>query len=172
MQTRRATVADASGIASVHVSSWRAIYRGLMPQEVLDSLSVEQRSRGWRGLLARPELDTFVVGSEPVVGFCNLGPSRDADAPAATGEITAIYMEPASWRRGLGRQLLAAAIGRAQERGFGSLTVWVLRENDRARSFYYAVGFRPDGCERTDTSLTGSALHEVRYVLSLESQAA
>jgi ribosomal protein S18 acetylase RimI-like enzyme len=172
MHTRRATVADASGIATVHVSSWRAIYRGHMPQEVLDSLSVEQRARGWRSLLALPQLETFVAESEHVTGFCNLGPSRDRDAPPDTGEITAIYVDPDSWRQGLGRELLAAAIARAQERGFNSLTLWVLRENEQARSFYQALGFRADGCERTDTALIASPLNEVRYVLACGSQPA
>ena len=172
MQIRRATVSDASGIAAVHVSSWRAIYRGQMPQEVLDALNVEERSRGWRSLLPRPELDTFVSESERIIGFCNLAPSRDSDATGGTGEITAIYVEPSSWRKGHGRQLLAAAVAWAQERGFRCLTLWVLRENARARSFYEAFGFHHDGSARIDTALIRFPLHEVRYVLALQQQAA
>lgn len=40
MRTRDAVVEDAPGIARVHVESWRAAYAGLMPQAVLDDLSV------------------------------------------------------------------------------------------------------------------------------------
>jgi RimJ/RimL family protein N-acetyltransferase len=64
-------------------------------------------------------------------------------------------------------RLLAAARARAQERGFQRLTLWVLRENDQARSFYEALGFRQDGSARIDTALIGSPLREVRYVLAL-----
>ena len=37
---------------------------------------------------------------------------------------------------------MGAAIARARERGFSSLTLWVLRENEQARWFYEALGFR------------------------------
>jgi len=33
---RRATIDDAVDIADVHVATWRATYRGLMPQSLLD----------------------------------------------------------------------------------------------------------------------------------------
>jgi hypothetical protein len=49
---RRAVVEDAEAIAAVHVASWRAAYRGLIDQEVLDRLSVEQRAQAHRALLA------------------------------------------------------------------------------------------------------------------------
>lgn len=171
MQIRSAVVADAPGIASVHVSSWRAIYRGHMPPQVLDSLDVNERSRLWHSLLERASHDTLIAEHQGVRGFCHLAPSRDADAPPGTGEITALYVEPTSWRNGLGSQLLAAAVARARERDFHLLILWVLRENDRARAFYEATGFRPDGSERIDRALIGSPLHEVRYTRVLSSQA-
>ena len=41
---REATVADSAGIARVRIETWRAAYRGLVPQEVLDRLSVERET--------------------------------------------------------------------------------------------------------------------------------
>jgi len=40
---RPATPEDARAIAEVHVASWRYAYRGLLPDDVLDRLSVEER---------------------------------------------------------------------------------------------------------------------------------
>jgi hypothetical protein len=42
-----------------------------------------------------------------------------------------------------------------------------VRENDRARRFYEALGWQADGAVRTDTQLTGTAVHEVRYRTAL-----
>lgn len=168
MHPRRATISDANAIAAVHVSSWRETYRGHLPQPLLDSLSIEERARLWRFLLGRPELDTYVVEGEVVVAFCNLAPSRDPDARPDVGEIGALYVEPTSWRRGHGRQLIEAVAARASGRGMRSLTLWVLRENEPARSFYEAMGFVPDGMERLDDTISGAPLHDVRYGITLE----
>ena len=163
MRIRPASIEDAAAIAAVHIASWRAIYRGHMPDSVLDALDLEQRTIQWRQRLGVPDVDCLVAEAPPVVGFCNLAPSRDPHGVPDTGEITAIYLDPTHWRRGLGRKLVAAALARARERGYHAVTLWVLGENQRARSFYEAVGFFLDGGERTDTRLIGAPLHEVRF---------
>lgn len=61
---RPARITDADGIAEVHVRSWQAAYRGLMPQEVLDGLSVAQRAEGWRRILGDPESDSRTLVAE------------------------------------------------------------------------------------------------------------
>lgn len=48
MVIRRATPEDASGIAAVHVYSWQAAYRGVVPDDFLRSLSIEDRETVWR----------------------------------------------------------------------------------------------------------------------------
>ena len=164
MRIRVAVPGDASGIAAVHVASWRAIYRGHMPDAVLDALDVDQGAVRWRDRLAAPDVDCLVAEEASVLGFCSLTPCRDAAQEICAGEIAAIYLHPDHWRRGLGRALLAAAEPLAHKRGYRSLGLWALRENQRARSFYEAVGFARDGEERIDTGLIGSPLHEVRYV--------
>jgi hypothetical protein len=43
MITRDAELRDAGGIAKVHVRSWQAAYAGIVPDEDLAQLSVDQR---------------------------------------------------------------------------------------------------------------------------------
>jgi len=167
MELRTAIIGDARSIAAVHIASWRAIYKGHMPDDVLKGLDLEQRATGWQERLALTSIDCIVAEAPPVIGFCNVCASRDPDCEAATGEISALYLDPQHWRRGVGRRLVDAAVAQAQERGYRNLTLWVLRENQRARSFYEAVGFSRDGEGKTDTRIIGTPLHEVRYVKSL-----
>ena len=103
MELRAATIADARSIAAVHIASWRAIYEGHMPDDVLKGLDLEQRATGWHERLALPSIDCIVAEAPPVIGFCNVCASRDPDCEAATGEITALYLDPQHWRRGVGR---------------------------------------------------------------------
>lgn len=170
MTVRRAAAADTRSIAEVHVSSWQAAYRGLLPDSFLAGLSVERRTRVWDQLIPDPQLDTFVAedAGGKIVAFANLAPSRDSDALPDTGELTAIYAEPEHWGCGYGSALLRAVLAAARTRGFRRLTLWVLQSNRRATEFYERAGFTPDGAEKTETRSEEVILHERRHRLELE----
>lgn len=55
MKVRGASGDDAAAIAEIHVRSWQAAYRGVLPDELLDSLSVSERETSWRALLSGSE---------------------------------------------------------------------------------------------------------------------
>lgn len=160
MNVRAATPEDADAIARIHVDTWRAAYRGQIPEAYLDSLSTEERAKTWAGTLARPGPGKVLV-TDLLTGFCFFGPSRDGED--AVAEIFAIYVRPDSWRRGAGRLLCEEAQRDARSRECSAMTLWVLTTNERARRFYDHVGYAPDGGERTNTRLTGHPLHEMRY---------
>ena len=161
LTVRPATVDDARAIAEVHVASWQAAYRGLLPQEYLDGISVEQRAARRRESLANGHGTTLVaVDSGTVVGFAVTGRSRDEDADDSVGELYALYLRPDVWGVGAGAQLHDAALRSLA--GFGSNTLWVLDTNARARRFYERHGWQPDGVTKLDDRM-GVDLSEVRY---------
>ncbi len=136
---REARAEDARAIAQVHVESWRTTYRGLMPEEVLARLSVEDRENAWIGILRDRTKFTYVAESErSVVGFANGGPERTKD-PEYSGEIYAVYLLEEHQRRGIGRTLVHALAERLVREGLSSILVWVLTENPACR-FYEALG--------------------------------
>lgn len=55
-----------------------------------------------------------------------------------------------------------AGLRRLAEAGLRENLLWVLATNDRARRFYEAGGWRPDGATTRDDS-RGFSLFEVRY---------
>lgn len=172
MEVRPANVADAAQIAEIHVRSWQGGYEGLMPHDYLDGLDPRQRSEMWGRSLEQADWSrggTLVVSDDDarLVGFAHLRESRDDDADVTRiGEIWAIYLAPQSWGQGLGRELLATALQRLAEAGYDQVTLWVLDTNARARRFYEAAGFQPDGAVKVDDS-RGFPLREVRYRRSL-----
>ena len=164
MQVRRATVDDAAGIAAVHVASWQGAYRGLLPDAVLDSLSVEGRTAVWRRFLAEEGHVAFVAEDDggQVIGFVHTMAARDADADPSTGEVTSIYALPSAWGTGAGRELMAAAVDWLRSAGYRTATLWVLDSNARARRFYELAGWSPDGTTKDDV-VAGVSVTEVRY---------
>lgn len=149
---REAVLSDAPAVATVHVLSWQAAYRGLIPDSVLDGLSVETRTSLWEHHIPSGRVWVAFFGSE-LVGFATAGPSRDADA---TSELYAIYLLPSAWGTGLALPLATAALD-----GLSDVVVWVLEGNERARRFYERLGFRADGMTRQETMGT-AVLNEFR----------
>lgn len=99
---------------------------------------------------------------EGSVGFASFGPSRDEDAAPDTGELYAIYLAPEAWGKGAGRALLVRAEHELLATGFRAATLWVLEGNDRARRFYEAGGWGPDGRDQ-ELTIGGVSLLELRY---------
>jgi ribosomal protein S18 acetylase RimI-like enzyme len=170
---RAATEEDAGVIAGIHVRSWRAAYRGLMPDTYLDSLDPDEWAQRHRGriLIPEPGMTRWVAEREDgsVIAFAALGPARDPSPGPGAGEVYAIYVEPDLRRRGAGRALVAHAVETFRSQGFGTGTLWVLRDNAPARAFYEALGWRFDGAEK-DFEVPGfpdARVPEVRYVLPL-----
>ncbi len=169
MTIRPAHAVDAPAIAAINVETWRAAYRGQMPDAVLDGLNVERSTAAWTKQIGEPAgLVLVAVAEEAVIGYCLLIPSRDQDAnPQSVGEIAAIYVQPRHWRQGAGRALSAGALAPARERGCQTVTLWVLASNNAAHCFYEKMGFRPDDAVKTFKTKDGNELPEVRFRITL-----
>jgi GNAT superfamily N-acetyltransferase len=149
---RAARPEDARPVAEVHVDSWRHTYRGVLPDEYLDRLSVDDRESMWLGAFADPDPKSGALVAEAdghLVGFASFGPSRDEDAPDGTGEVPAIYVEPAALGTGVGRELFAAVTETLRDAGFTRATLWALEANASARRFYEKAGWSWDGAVST-----------------------
>jgi ribosomal protein S18 acetylase RimI-like enzyme len=169
IQLRRATEADASAIAEIHVRSWQRAYRGILPAPFLDGLRVVDREDGWRrGMTTLPhERHPWLAEVDGrIAGFVSAGPSRDDDADRQTGEVYAIYVDPDCWDRGIGRALFGHVTHDLRGHGYEVATLWVLAENRQARDFYEAAGWRTDSGLRSEL-IGGQPCEEVRYRLPL-----
>lgn len=168
MHFRYAEPRDLPALAKIHVETWRAAYRGLMPGSFLDALDESHALVRLTPVIeASPPRVGVVEVDDEVAGFCRFGPSRESDVPPRTVEIFALNVEPPRWRSGVGRLLTERVLVEARAQGFDACTLWVLSGNVRARGFYEAIGFGLDGATRTEAARSDHPLHEVRYRRSL-----
>jgi ribosomal protein S18 acetylase RimI-like enzyme len=162
VNVRAARPDDARRIAEIHVETWRDAYPGVMPQKVLDGLSVDEREQLWQEWIPNLETNTFVAELDgEVVGFVSVGPCW---SDRAIGELYAIYVAPTGQGRGAGLALMGAGVGALSE-SWEEAILWVATENPQARRFYERYGWEVDG-ERVDESIPGASVPAPRYRLS------
>jgi L-amino acid N-acyltransferase YncA len=162
VRIRRATLADAPGIARVHVDSWRSTYAGLVPDGILDSLSYEDRTaQRIRQMESAPPAVVHLVAETDkgeIVGFAVAGPERTGNQ-RFRGELYAIYLFDLWQGQGIGTLLLTAVASHLLEHGLHSMLVWVLAGNPAER-FYAAMGGIPVA---EQTIEIGAPLREIGY---------
>jgi ribosomal protein S18 acetylase RimI-like enzyme len=170
VQIRDATVEDTAAIADIHVSGWRTAYRGVVPDQHLQSLSVEKRQAYWISAIEKGEpLVRVASGANGISGWVAFAGSRDSDARPRTGEVWAIYVAPTVWTQGVGRHLLTKACAELHGMGYSAVTLWVLAKNERACKFYERLGFVPEESAVKVVNIGGAELREVRYARELAS---
>lgn len=138
---RPAVLEDAHAIANVHVRTWQTTYLHILPEEFLETLSVETREEMWKRFFTSSVQDSVLYVAEvdgEVVAFANCGPKRD-DYDDYDCELYAIYMLQEYQRKGIGRALIKAAAARLVKDGCKKMYVWVLERNP-AIGFYEAIG--------------------------------
>ena len=145
---RPARVEDAEAIGWISVTAWRETYAGIMPDDYLAALSIEQRAAAFRDGIAKPgdKQAIFVAldGTARVVGFAVSGPTREVSL-GTDGEIFAINLVAAAKRQGLGLRLMAAMAAHLSNQNFSQAGLWVIDQNASARRFYETL----DGHETT-----------------------
>jgi GNAT superfamily N-acetyltransferase len=142
-RVRQAAESDIPGIAKVLVDSWNSTFRGFLPDDFLDGMSLERQEQRHRRTFAIAETTYHVAVdavTEDVVGFASGGPIRHP-LSAYQNELYAIYLLEAWQGQRIGTHLLRAAAGDFSRSGRQGLAVWVLAGNPN-RAFYARHGGR------------------------------
>ncbi len=171
MLLRPAQPEDALAVAGVHVRSWQAAYRNILPDEYLNQLRPEDRAAKYDFATRDPLKPQTIVAVEeemnPAIrGFATIMPVTDSEMPEY-GELCALYVDPQHWGKGIGVALLSAARAQMFEQGFRNAILWVLTGNVRAERFYRIDGWAADGIRRKAT-VWDIEVDEVLYARPLE----
>ena len=130
------------GKGMVHYTAWQETYSGLMPEEILSSLSVEQCA-----VWAKQWADSTLVAlcQEQVIGFaCYCQQARDFTGRKNTSEIMALYVLSDHQHKGVGRALMEQCLRRLPH---PAVVLYVLKGNKNAMEFYRHMGFELTGKE-------------------------
>jgi ribosomal protein S18 acetylase RimI-like enzyme len=141
-ELRRAIASDLPQIAWLHVQSWQTAYRGVVPEELLRSMSAERSLPGWQKTYdSFPDNLAVAYDQAGIAGFCCAGPVVDSDKNHPfTFEIYGIHVRPDCHRKGLGSELVVQAFDRMRALGLDGAIVWTLEALAQSRRFYEKQG--------------------------------
>ncbi|MFC0399302.1 GNAT family N-acetyltransferase [Paraburkholderia rhizosphaerae] len=170
LSLRTASATDADLVASIHAASWQASYRGLLPEDFLDSEVVRERATYWHARMNAPGADRRLVliaerRAEPIAFACV---ERQPGSPWGA-LLDNLHALPAHQRNGAGSLLLYAVQNWAREQGETQLCLYVLEANAAAIAFYERRGWRLSGAE--PDRVGGVDITMLRYLYRLDDAA-
>ena len=140
MIVRAADLRDRDAIVALHIESWRASYRGLLPDDFLDGPVEPERVEHWQNFLTSTDADriTLIAISDDVLaGFVSVARSDSGDFDAY---IEHLHVRPGLKGQGIGRRLLGEAARRLVDKGYRSAYLLVFDGNADAIGFYERLG--------------------------------
>lgn len=167
LSLRAATVADAALIASIHTTSWRATYRGLLPDAFLDGEVAQERADWWQARMRAPggerRIVLIAVLDDKPIGFVCVERQPESAWGALLDNLHAL---PGYQGIGIGKLLMRAAKDWAREQGETQLHLYVLEGNTPAIGFYERQGWQFAGAE--PDRMGGVDITALRYVYRLD----
>lgn len=132
---------DCFSVAKIVTTAWNETYRGIVNDEFLDDLYLNEQERATNSY---KEFDENInhqyvleINNE-IVGFINVGVSADAEYNDC-GELYALYLINDYKGHGYGRKLFAIAIKELKNMGFTKMIVGCLAANP-TNEFYKHMG--------------------------------
>lgn len=143
-------------MAAFHHRCWLEGYLGIVPDDVLQGLRLEDRQAAWQRLLTEAAHPTSVLVD---------GDDRPIALVRVEGRtIVAVYVDPDHWGRGLGHQLVQEGERLLRDAGVVDADLWTLVGNDRAVALYQSEGWTLDGTVEDHPHHLGFSVRERRLV--------
>ena len=134
MVIRKAAEDEAKQIAEIIVEDWQTAYRGIIDDDYLDSLDIEQRCQIE---LKRYQKYTIAVEDDKVLGCAW---NEETSEEPADCEIIALYVRFSRRKSGIGKALMLHSMDSFRRSGKKSMIIWCLEENYESRKFYEKMG--------------------------------
>jgi len=140
---RRATVADAGGLAPVLVEGFET-FREFSPPD-FEPPRVEDAADDLAARLGNPAVWCLLAeSSADVAGYVSLLPAAEARRPVGDpglAHLSMLYVRAAWWGTGLAKRLHAAACEAAATQGYAAMRLFTLNHQGPARRFYERAGW-------------------------------
>lgn len=137
MTIREATAQDLENIGRLCMENWKKAYAGLLDESYLDGLTPEKCAEESRKCLQDEKARLYVAyEGEQFLGFCAGMEDKEWED---CFYLASLHVSEAARGKGVGTALLQE-IGRYVCRGYGRMSICIVRGNDGAKRLYERLG--------------------------------
>ncbi len=141
IKIRRLAMDDVSSAARIVVDGWKEAYSGIIDDDYLNSLNVEEKIRIFTKYVDKDNFVVAIMDGE-VVGFCRFiyDNSFSPNIDYIDCELMAIYVRPDLKSRGIGATMFKDVAKRLRKKNRATMLVWCLADNVDSIEFYKHMG--------------------------------
>ena len=138
MIIRAANENDVAGIAKIYVHNHRTTYRGLLPEEYFQTLTMEYAESKWRAYIA--DENNIVRVAEDESGFLGFAASTLDDEFPEVWYLDSLHVCEMARGRGVGTALIKDTGKYAYGKGYEKMSICMVKGNDNAGNLYRRLG--------------------------------
>ncbi len=138
MTIRFAVEKDLDSIAKLYVHNHKTTYRNLLSEDYFNSLTVEGARERWTKYSDDVKSKIWVAyDNDDFLGFCAC---KEDDKLKDTWYLDSLHVSEKARGRGIGTRLIETAGRYACENGYKSMSICVVKGNDKAKNLYLKLG--------------------------------
>ncbi|MCT8137809.1 GNAT family N-acetyltransferase [Anaerobacillus sp. CMMVII] len=166
MMIRQATADDWKGISQVHVDCMHTAYQAILPSNILDKFTYQDREKRWQKDLPNSikggSMNFVALDNQgEIVGFALGGTMRDPRLRIGyTAEIYGIYVHPEAQGHGFGKKLFESVMEHLASLHHSKVALWTFENHPSCAFFEYLNGKE---VYEKNTTIAGKELKECAY---------
>ena len=156
---------DSLEIAKLIKNSWNSAYNGLISNEYLENMNIENLSEKWKKKIETNRNIYVYKEKNNILGVIELGKSKDFISKEV-GEIFVLYVKTEQTRKGIGTELLNFAKDKLIKNGLNKMIIWCLKGNMQGANFYKKCG--GEKIKERDYIIGGIKIREEGFMFNLK----
>ena len=137
MIIRDAVYDDIDKIAKLYISNWKETYKGLLPEDYLNSLTKEYAVEKWNKYLKNKNHIFVAYEGNEFLGFVA---SKKDDNEEGYWYLDSLHITKNSRGKGIGTKLIYKVGKYALTNGYQCMSICIVKGNDSAKSIYKKLG--------------------------------
>ncbi len=139
---RKVQAGDETHLAYIQTESWKAAFRNILPEEILQKTTEINRATAmYKRLLDEHTGNGYILEVNGIPHCIAWWDKARDDDMTDYAELICIHSLQDNWRKGYGTKMMKKVLGDIKDAGYTKAMLWVFADNDRARKFYEARGF-------------------------------
>ena len=135
---REANAEDMELIANLYVMNWKKTYVGLLPDNFLNGLTVNDGINKWQKYLTKEKHRIFVAyENENFLGF---SACKEDEELKNCLYLDSLHVSESSRGKGVGTKLINTVGSYAYIKGYEHMSICIVKGNDKAKRIYEKMG--------------------------------